>query len=433
MRLSLMKIVVGAALGTLVLAGVPPAAAPPSSDASSCTRPGAPLFGVARAGAHGRVLGRIARRTLQLRSRGRVKLPKGVYGWGFAFSPDCDTVALPASSRGRILLYDLKRGRQVGRVSAGRGATAATIAWPEPGRLVALTSAYRSLRLVTLAMPSGQRIASHRLGGQITSAEPSSLGVVALAAPMDRIGASTLVLARPDGTILRVSLERIRSGTQVPRRNPLRGRQLVPGLAVDEDSGRAYVIAASSPLVAEVDLHSGAAANHDLSGPRTATAAKGLAYSAYRTARWMGNGTIAVSGDETRTARDWRRAVRRGDLPTRVDPYGLRLVNTADWTARTLHPLLRSFFATGDALVGMDTIPVSPRHAKRTGLVAYGLDGGRLTRRFRDRPLARLAWASWPYAYVSMRGRRVTHAIDLRTGRTAGNLANERPPVLLIR
>jgi hypothetical protein len=433
MRLSLIQIVVGAALVALVLVGVPPAAAPPSSGASSCTGPGAPLFGVARAGAHQRVLGRIARRTLELRSRGRVKLPEGVYGWGFAFSPDCETVALPASSRGHILLVDLKRGRQVGRVSAGGGAAAATIAWPEPGRLVALTGAYRSPRLVTLSMPGGRRIASHRLGGPVASAEPTSLGVVALAAPLDRIGPSTLVLARPDGTILRVPLERIRSGTQVPRRDPRRGRQLVPGLAVDEDSGRAYVIAASSPLVAEVDLHSGAAAYHDLDGSRTATAAKGLAYAAYRTARWMGNGTIAVSGDETRTALDWRRVVRRGELPTRVYPYGLRLVDTADWSMRTLHPLLRGFFATGDTLVGMDTIPVSPRHAKTTGLVAYGLDGGRLSRRFQDRPLARLAWASWPYAYVSMRGRRVTHAIDLRTGRSAGHLADKRPPVLLVR
>ena len=79
-----------------------------------------------------------------------------------------------------------------------------------------------------------------------------------LAAPGERIGSATLVLANPDGGLLRVPLPRIRAGFDEVNPRRLLGRQIVPGLAVDETAGRAYVVAANEPLVAEVDLANGA-------------------------------------------------------------------------------------------------------------------------------------------------------------------------------
>ncbi len=259
--------------------------------------------------------------------------------------------------------------------------------------------------------------------------------MVVVAGPVDRIGSATLVLATPDGGVLRVRLPGIRAGLDPGDPRGLLGRQLTPGLAVDEAAGRAYVVAANEPLVAEVDLASGAVAYHQLrggGGAGLAVAAKGLVYGAYRTARWVGAGTIAVAGEETRTRRDWRRAQRRGQLATRIDPYGLRLIRVADWTVSTLNPLLRWFTWAGDALLGMDAVPVSLSDSKATGLAVYGTNGTRRFTRFRGNGRAGLWGAAWPYAYVTARRPRRTYVVDLRTGRTENVIRSLSPPMLLV-
>jgi hypothetical protein len=203
-------------------------------------------------------------------------------------------------------------------------------------------------------------------------------------------------------------------------------------LAVDEGAARAYVVAANEPLVAEVDLLGGAVTYHDLRGGSagSATASKGLSYGAYRTARWVGPGTIALSGEETRLRPDWRRAVRRGKLPATIDPYGLRLVRLDDWTVSTLNPSLRWFAQTGDALVGADVLPVTQDRSKATGLVAYGVDGRRRLARFAGDERIGLWGAAWPYAYVTSWRPRRAYVVDLRSGRTVNAMPRFRLPLI---
>ncbi|MGH2744259.1 MAG: hypothetical protein ACRDN8_17615 [Thermoleophilaceae bacterium] len=409
--------------------------APAAAFAASCASVRDPLFGTVRIDGT-RVLARIRRRTLRPRAVPRVPLPRHVYGWNWDFSPACDAVAL-AERRGRILLVDLERGRRIGFVNVGTRSAAGQIAWPRPDRLIAFAGPYRSPHLVTISVPDGRVVATRRVGGNPGFSEATSLGMAVVVGPIDGIGAATLVLATPDGGMLRVPVPEIRAG--LDRGDPRRqlGRQLTPGLAVDEAAGRAYVVAANEPLVAEVDLASGVVAYHQLRGAGgtagSPMAAKGLVYGAYRTAGWVGDGTIAVAGEVTRTRRDWRRAERRGQLATRIDPHGLQLIRTADWTVTTLNPLLRWFTRTGDVLLGMDSIPVSRADSKATGLVAYGTDGRRLFTRFRGDGRAGLRGASWPYAYVTARRPRRTYVIDLRTGRTANVIRSTSPPILLVR
>jgi hypothetical protein len=297
---------------------------------------------------------------------------------------------------------------------------------------VALAGPYPRPRIVTLSVPDGRVVASDRLGGEPAVSEPTGLGMVVVVAPRQRIGSATLVLAMPDGRVLRVSLGLIRAGYEAPRRNPLLGRQITPGLAVDEAAGRTYVVAANEPLVAEVDLLSGALAYHELRGGSagSATASKGLSYAASRTARWVGPGTIAVSGEEMRMRRNWRRAVRRGALPATIDPYGLRLIDLADWTVRTLNPSLRWFAETGGALVGADVLPVTQDRSKATGLVAYGVDGKQRFGRFAGDERIGLWGAAWPYAYVTSWRPRRTYVIDLRSGRTVNVIPRLRLPLI---
>jgi hypothetical protein len=406
----------------------------PARSASSCK--GGPLFGVARA-AGGRVLVRIGRRTLRAHPAPRIPLPTGVYGWSWDSSPACDAVAL-GGRRGRVLLVDLERERRVGTLSLGGRWAVSQVAWPRPDRLTGLTGSFEAPRVVTVSVPGGQVVASRRISGRPWAVERTSLGILVLAAPAERIGSATLVLANPDGGLLRVPLPGIRAGFDEVNPRRLLGRQIVPGLAVDETAGRAYVVAANEPVVAEVDLADGAVTYHEVhngGGSRGAApvAAKGIAYGAYRTARWVGDGKIAVAGEVTRTRRDWRRAARRGLPVTRTDPYGLRLIQTADWTATTLNPLLQSFTLAGGLLLGMNSDPLSLAGANPTGLVAYGSDGRRRFTRFRAEARGWLRAVAWPYAYVRDLRPRRTYVVDLRSGRRVGEAGSRRPPVLLVR
>ena len=411
-----------------------PMAAPAASAAPNPSCAGDPLLGVVR-GVGGRILAEIGRRTLRARPGLRVQLPDGVYGWSWASSPGCDAVAL-GGPRGRILLVDLERERRMRGVSLGGRWAAGLIAWPRPDRLVGISGSFESPRIVTVSVPGGRVVASHRLRGRPWASEATSLGLAILMAPDERIGSATLAVADPDGGLHRIPLSGIRAGFDEVNPRRLMGRQIVPGLAVDETAGRAYVVAANEPLVAEVDLASRVVSYHgvrDRGADATAVAAKGLAYGAYRTARWVGDGTIAVAGEVTRTRRDWRRLARRGQPVTSTDPYGLRLIRTADWTSTTLNPLLQSFALAGPILLGMNSDPLALAGAKPTGLVAYGTDGRRRFTRFRGQARGWLRAVAWPYAYVRDLRPRRTSVVDLRTGRTVGEAGSRRPPVLLVR
>jgi hypothetical protein len=243
----------------------------------------------------------------------------------------------------------------------------------------------------------------------------------------------TLVLASPDGGILRAPLSRIRAGydDDGPRAP---ARQVTPGLAVDEAAGRAYVVAASEPLIAEVDLASGAVTYHGL--PRgggaaspAPTAADRVPSGPFRIARWLGDGTIAVAGGDIRPKRNWRRLSSGGLPPTTIVPDGLRLIRTGDWSVTTLDPLISRFAPSGGALVGMRSVgDASPTGT--TALAVYGPGGRRLVRLAGTRPNG-LQGAAWPYAYVTAPRPRRTRVVDLRNGRTVRTIPDRRPPALL--
>jgi hypothetical protein len=404
-------------------AGVGPAGAAPAS--AACDEPGRPLWGTPRADG-ARVIARLDRLTLRPIRGSTIRLPDRLAWWGGTFSPDCERLAIPGLRGGRILVIDLDSVRVVQRLSAGGRAPAGTIAWPVADRLVALTA---SGRFVAVSLPGGRHREIHRERAHWFITQRTALGLAALAVPRGRVGAATLLLARPDGSALPVSLPRVLAGTDRARRPGWVRRQLTPALAVDETAARAYVVAAHRPLVAAVDLLSGAVSYHRF-GPQTrrARAAKGVGRGAHREATWLGNGLLAVSGEDRSDRRDWRRAWRRGELPTRIDPFGLRLIDTTTWTARTLNPLLRWYVRAGPVLLGADAVPVTPRRSRASGLVAYGLDGRPLFERFRENARIGLWGAVWPYAHLTVRGRRKKLVIDLRTGRTVRVLAGTAWP-----
>jgi hypothetical protein len=406
--------------------GAQASGAPASTASASCAPPERPLFGITRIDGR-RTLARFRLRTLRPHRTPRVRVPLRVLVADAAFSPRCNAVALPIH-RGPILLVHLGRGRRIGNVSLGGRPAIGPLAWTRADRLTGFVAPHQSQRVVTVAVPDGRVVAAHRVGGRPWVSEATSLGMVMIAGPGDRIGPATLALATPDGGMLRAPLSRIRAGYE-DRGPSAPAREVTPGLAVDEASGTAYVVGATEPLVAEVDLATGAVTYHDLSlgggaaaGP-VAIAADRILTGPYRIAHWAGDGTIAVSGGDIRPRADWSRLAAKGLPATRVDPYGLQLVQTADWSVTTLDPLLFRFALAGETLVGMRWV------GER--LAVYGAGSDLLVRIRGSRPNGPVG-VGWPYAYVTVKPPRLTHVVDLRTGRTVNTIPLRRPPSLLV-
>lgn len=418
------------------------AAGEPAVDA--CAPQARPLLGIVGDGRGGRLLARLDRRTLRPEPGRRVPVRSGRFTTGWDLSPDCRRIAIAERPARSIRIADVERRRSLGVLELPGGRLISALAWAGADRLVVLRGFTPSLSAAVVDLARRRVVARVGLDGHLVAVQPTDLGLVVLLAPPRRLGPARLVHVDGDGRARRFELDRVEAGFESPGRGrPWQlTRQLSPGLAVDELTGRAYVVAARGSLIAEVDLASGAIAYREPlatapAGARRAAAAKGLGRFSHREARWLGDGRLAVSGENSRSVRHWRRALRRGELPTRIEPYGLRVVDARDWTASVLHPDLRQFSATGGVLVGSDAIPISQTEVRPTGLVAYGVDGHRRFVRFRGDGRIGLRAADWPYAYVTVHRRHrrsSTHVVDLRDGRTVHVIPTLRVlPGLLVR
>ena len=221
-----------------------------------------------------------------------------------------------------------------------------------------------------------------------------------------------------DARLRTIVLEGIRAGGTEARR---RGRFLTPGLTVDPEGGRLYVVAANEPLVAELELTSGAVSYHSLG----ASASKGNVDVWYRQAAWAGDGRIAVTGERWRPARGRR-------PPPPPEPFGVRVIDTRDWSITTLDWRATGMQVAGDTLLATGTrwFPSGGRPAEYTGLLAFA--GGRPAfHRFAGRDVV-LCGSRGNLGYVWVRRMRTVHVIDLRDGRTLREVSTgRRPPFLL--
>jgi hypothetical protein len=245
--------------------------------------------------------------------------------------------------------------------------------------------------------------------------------VFLLAAP-NQIGATRLVITRATGRPRLLTLDRILSGYEFPTDADGNfvgiGRRRLPGLALDPVADRAYVVGGEAQI-AQVDLRRAAVSYHDLSTPvsllgrldnwlEPAALAKGPIDGPWRSARWLGNGLIAVSGtNETST----------GANSGSVTPAGLSLIDTSTWTVRMLDPNpMRFSFADGLLLAYSDIGASPPPEAAPTptGLTAYSLDGSQRFHLFGSAPISLLdAVGNLAYTSPDSRG---TDVIDLDRG-----------------
>ena len=299
--------------------------------------------------------------SLSLRPVSR-RVAVGLFDIPQAFSPDGAALALGSGRRNGLRLVDLRRMRVAGDVPVG-GAVAA-LSWPLPERLLAVVHAGRDLRLLVVDPAARRPLLERRLRrSSLVGASLARDALVLLLAPLDAIGPTRLAVFDSSGHVRSVTLARIRSGWEPPDpgKEPRIVRARTPGLANDPGAGRAFVFAADGST-AVVDLATLRVRYRRLPLRRLADGGNSLADSSYRRAAWLGDGLVAVSGEDEWVETGPRGAVQRGR------PAGLVVLDSRTWRARTISPRAR-WFSTAPGLLFVQ--------GKRGRVAAYGLGGAR--------------------------------------------------------
>ena len=329
----------------------------------------------------------------------------------WAWSPDHRRLVVAGNTRfaaGTIRIVDPAGLRATASFRLAGGPVGA-IAWPTPDRLLAVqeTCCGEKQRLLVIDSGSGRVLARRALGGSVVRLARTRAGLVLLLAPARAIGPARLAVAGRLGELRIVPLPGLVAGTRLVSPGRFELEQQLPGLAVDPVGVRAFVVGPHSTAV--VDLRTLAVASHPLR--RLAAAAKEDRGS-IRFARWLGDGLLAVTGEDDRPAGN----------TTAVQPAGLELVDTRSWSTRTIDPDATAFTVAGDLLLATGT--------STTGLAVYGTRG---------RPRFRLlggeqAWLALAYggrAYVGVIRRdgvqEPLRVVDLHSGRIVGTRTTPLP------
>jgi hypothetical protein len=362
-------------------------------------------------GNSGALLARLDRRSLEARAPWA---DLGEYHDAWSVSPDGRMAAFGISAPGEtgrigIRVIDLEtlqvvRDHEVGIVAEAVG-------WLTPHRLVAFL---QSGEVVVVDPVSGEEHARRALGAvSCPFGVPNAVtraGFVTLASVA---GAARLVLTDAQGRVKVRELPEIAAGESF-------GFCAGASLAVDQARLVAYVVGAHA-RVAEVDLRTMRASNRRIAPTPSLLSVGGCrACGADLAAVWLGRGRLAVAGYQLRPSGPRRRRVR---------PAGAVVIDTREWTARTISRRAGAAIRAGDAVLVYDGR--HPGGAPRRGDGLHVHDGaGRLRytvlrgERVGDVQVAgRRAYAR------TARGLRV---VDLRRGRVIARFPRVRRDVALV-
>jgi hypothetical protein len=423
---------VAAAAAVLTAVAVTTADSSPAAAQGSGTIP--PLVQI-KDGRTGDALLRLQPRTLRPFGRAIRTFRSG--DWP-VFSPDGRTIAYTDSSggRSRIQFVDTVRWRSLGVARLGRQGMLGA-GWLSADRLLAFSTFGPGPRRLLIVDSSRRKVVARRtFSGFVMNSLALPGGFALMLEPRRGIGPVRILLVDPAGGVRTIQLDRIRVGGA--DREPY-GLDLNPGLTADPDGGRLYVVAARGLLVAEIELASGAASYHALNasaaaGHVTATAATGDVEARAakgnidvwtRSAAWIGDGRFAVTGDHYPP-------IRGRQTPSGPVPFGIRIVDTSDWSIDTLDPRPDRVQVVGETVLAFGTRWFGdPPRPESTGLLAFDGAGHRLFTRFRDKDVA-LAATRGDMAYIWIRRTRTVHVIDARDGHTVNMVRTRRHLPFLI-
>ncbi len=382
---------------------------------------------------------------VSLKRTGRALDLKG-YAGVWAFAPDRRRVAVgvraaPSATQETLRFYSVAGPRRSGG-GVSLGGTAAALAWLRQDRILAYVNECcpnpSGAASVLTIDPGGRRVVGRTpIDGSVLQIARTPDSLVILVGPTNRIGPSRLEIFDADGARRSAPLDDVAAGFTWPDEGAAApvGTRLVPGLAVDATANRALVV---SPVgvVAEVDLGSLVASYHRwieqastldrFAGWLTPTAeAKGTNGPAL-TARWLGDGLVAVTGTAESAA------LESGALHVSSRPLGLRIVDVHDWTARMLDAGADAFTVADGVLLVRGSSWDSDQQTE-SGMGLAGYDTGR-ARRFELFP-GRSVWIGFVHrgrAYVSLSGAETAlRIVDLGSGRIVGTRGSGAPWPLL--
>jgi hypothetical protein len=363
------------------------------------------------------------------------RLPVGQHAYGASFSPDGKLLALGGEG-GDVWLVDTRRLRVIGSVAAEGYGHVVETAWLG-GRLVAVVDRCCAQEGITEGLtvsvldPVRRRgLMGHPVNGSIQAAARTDSKLVLLVAPRADLGSARLVVTDAEGGMATVVLDRIVAGVEIRDGQPF-ARSASPGLALDTERKRAFVVAAGAP-VAEVDLASLSVRYHELVASvslagrvrdwlEPAAEAKFMPDGPERRARWLGNGFLAVWGVDNHASVDGQ-----GNVRVRQSSVGVKLIDTRNWSVRTLDAQGSALAVADHRLLVFGSLwDSSSQQPAGMGLTAYDQDGSKRFHRFGATPLYAVhAVGSRVFAPVSEASYAV---LDARTGRVLSRISGLLP------
>jgi hypothetical protein len=349
----------------------------------------------------------------------RVSLRMGA-GSATALSPDGRRLAIGTALPG-IQIIDPRRMKEVGFVKLGGLGWVTFLSWQQ-GTVFAVVSDETHTTALVVDPRGEQVLQRHRLHRLLIAAAESSGGIDVLTSPRRGIGPVELTVLGGKGA-QSVAIDGISGGTVTKNdEEGYRARQVMPGLAVDKEARRAFVVSAGRS-VAEVSLRNLAVNYHELSEPvsllgrlrnwlEPAAEAK-VIEGPQRKAAWLGNGLVAVTGADYATVTD-----AKGNPTVEVEAAGLSLIDTSDWSIRKLDDETSDFTLFDSTLLAYGDTSWGNPGQDGIGLRGYDIGGREI---FHVLQGTKVGWieASGDLAYVFVNDRRRI-VVDAVSGRRLG-------------
>jgi hypothetical protein len=339
-------------------------------------------------------------------------------GSATAFSPDRRTLAIGNDQDASVQFVDVAGTRSLGTLGLGSPGLVTMLSW-QRSYLFAVVEDESDPRVAVIDPVRRKLLRRHHLEGVILSAQPGPGTVVLLVAPAKGIGPVDLVVIGGKEAAS-VRLNEVAGGYRFQNDGSnFRTRQAVPGLAID-DVGRRAIVVPGGSSVAEVSLRDLSVAYHTLAEPVSLLgrlrnwleprADAKLVHGPERRAVWLGHGLVAVSGADYAATRD-----APGRLDVDVEPAGVSLIDTEDWSIRTIDEDATDIALLGNTLVAFGVTFYEDTSTEGFGLVGYDLDGDRRFHLFEGKGIGWIQPVG-PLAYISWNDRR--HAVvDVAAGR----------------
>jgi hypothetical protein len=258
------------------------------------------------------------------------RLPLGGHAYAWSLSPNGRRLAIGFTQRHGVRIIDIRRMKPIARIPTWSGGIG-TLAWVSPRRILG----WEQAGLFLLDPVGRKRLPSRENPARVLIAQRAGNRLVLLGEAPGEAGTAELSVVGGDGVVRTARLDRIRAtGSAGDDIEEFRRPALVLASA-----GRAYVVGTlSNEPVAEVELDSLTVTYHELRRERSllsrfwqwlepAAQAKEPIPGGFRAGMWLGDGNLAVWGDDS---------VRSSDGQVETTPAGLSVIDTNDWTLRVI-------------------------------------------------------------------------------------------------